>query len=74
MIQDKAQFAVSGCSLNKGCNAGLDHLWASLRAWRETISCGVASLEKDMPFPARRALQLTVSRHADMWLLYVTPH
>jgi len=32
MIQDKAQFAVNGCSLNKGCNTGLDHLWASLRA------------------------------------------
>ncbi len=29
MIQDKAQFAVNGWSLNKGCNAGLDHLWAS---------------------------------------------
>ncbi len=74
MIQDKAQCAVNGWSLNKGCNAGLDHLWASLRARREADICGVASLEKDMPFPARRALQLTASRHADMCLLYVTPH
>ena len=74
MIQDKAQFAVNGCSLNKGCNAGLDHLWASLRARREAVICGVASLEKDMPFPARRALQLTASRHADMCHTYVTLH
>ena len=74
MIQDKAQFAVNGGSINKGCNAGLDHLWASLRARREAVICGVASLEKDMPFPARRALQLTASHHADMYHLYVTPH
>ena len=74
MIQDKAQFAVNGCSINKSCNAVLDHLWASLRARREAIICGVAALEKDKPFPARRALQLTASRHADMHHLYVTPH
>ncbi len=74
MIQDKAQSAVNGPSLNKGCNAGLGHLWASLRAWREAVICGVASLEKGMPFSARRALQLTASRHADMCPLYVTPH
>jgi len=29
MIQDKAQFAVNGYSLNKDCNAVLSHLWAS---------------------------------------------
>ena len=74
MTQDKAQFAVNGCSINKGCNAGLGHLRISLRARREAIICGVASLEKDMPFPARRALQLMASRHADMRHLYVTPH
>ena len=74
MIQDKEQFAVNGCSLNKGCNAGLGHLWASLRARREAIICGVASLGKGMPFPAKRALQLITSRHADMCHLYVTPH
>jgi hypothetical protein len=74
MTQDKAQFAVNGCSLNKGCNAVLGHLWVSLRARREAIICGVASLEKDMPFPAGRALQPMTSRHADMYNLYVTPH
>ena len=74
MIQDKAQFAVNGCSLNKGCNAGLGHLWASLRAWREAVICCVASLGKGMPFPVRRALQLTASCHADMYTLYVAPH
>ena len=74
MIQDKAQSAVNGYSLNKGCNAGLSHMWVSLRARRETIICGVAPLGKDMPFPARRALQLMASRHADVCHLYVTPH
>ena len=74
MIQDKAQFAVNGPSIDKGCNAVLGHLWASLRARREAIICHVASLEKDMPFPARRALQLMASRHADMRRLFVTPH
>ena len=74
MTQDKAQSAVNGCAIHKGCNAGLSHLWASLRARREAIICGVASLGKDMPFPARRALQLITSRHADMCHLCVTPH
>jgi len=74
MIQDKAQFAVNGYSLNKGCNAGLSHLWVSLRARREAIICGVASLGKDMPFPAKRALQIMASRHADMYHLHVTSH
>ena len=83
MIQDKAQPAVNGYPLNKGCNAVLDYLWASLRARRETVNCGVASLAKGPPFPARRALhpkgtsigaQLTVSRLADTYTLSVTPH
>jgi hypothetical protein len=67
MTQDKAQFAVNGYSLNKGWNAGLSDLWASLRARREAIICGVASLGKGMPFPAKRALQLMASRHADRY-------
>ena len=74
MIQDKARFAVNGHSLNKDWNAVLDHLWASLRARREAVICCVAPLGKDMPFPARLALQLTTSRHADMYHLCVTPH
>ena len=65
MTQDKAQPAVNGYSLNKGCNAVLGHLWASLRARREA---------KGAPFPARRALQLTASRLADTYTLFVTPH
>ena len=74
MDEVKAQSAVNGCSLSQGCNAGLGHLGASLRARREAAICGVASLGKDMPFPARRALQLTASRHADMCTVYATPH
>ena len=34
MRQDKAQFAVNGCSIDKDCNAVLVHLCASLRARR----------------------------------------
>ncbi len=49
MTQDKAQSAVNGCSLNKGCNAVLSHLWASLRARRQVVICGVAFLGKDAP-------------------------
>ena len=83
MTQDKTQPAVNGYSLNKGCNAVLGHMWASLRARREAVICGVASLVKGMPFPARRALhpkgtscgaQLTASRLADTYTLCVTPH
>jgi len=65
MIQDKAQLAVNGYSLNKGCNTVLSHLWVSLRARREAVICGVPSLGKDQAFPARRALQLTASGHAE---------
>ena len=74
MIQDKAQFAVNGCSLNKNCNAVLSHLWASLRARREAVICCVASLGKDQPFPARFALQLTASRHAESIIKYDAVH
>ena len=74
MTQDKAQPAVNGCSLNKGCNAGLGHLWASLRARREAVICGGAPLEKGAPFPARRALQLTASCHAENVKQYRTLH
>ena len=74
MIQDKAQFAVNGYSLNKDCNAELSHLWASLRARREAVICAVAPLGKDQPFPARRALQLTASRHAESAINYDAVH
>jgi hypothetical protein len=73
MIQDKAQFAVNGYSLNKDCNAVLGHLWASLRARREAVICK-APLGKDQPFPARRALQLTASRHAESTINYDAVH
>ena len=74
MIQDKAQSAVKGCSLDKGCNAVLNHLWASLRARREAAICGVTFLEKGRPFPAERALQLTASRRAENVKQYRTLH
>ena len=64
MIQVKAQPAINGRPLNKGCNAGLSLLWVSLRARREGIICCVPSLVKGVPFPARRALQLIPSRLA----------
>jgi len=37
MSQDKAQFAVNGCSIDKDCNAVLAYLVASLRARREAV-------------------------------------
>ncbi|GBE09348.1 hypothetical protein BMS3Abin11_02480 [bacterium BMS3Abin11] len=46
MVQDKTQFAGNGNSLGKNCNAVLNHLWASLRAWRETVIYGVRFLAK----------------------------
>jgi hypothetical protein len=55
MTQDKAQPAVNGCPINKGCYAGLSHLRASLRARREAIIRVVALLGKGAPFPAQRA-------------------
>ena len=74
MSQDKTQFAVNGCSIGQGCNAVLGHLVASLRARREAVICVVASFAKDMPFTARRAWQLTTSRHAETYVLFDTPH
>ncbi len=74
MSQDKAQSAINGRPLNKECNAVLGHLWSSLRARREAVIYCVASLGKGMPFPARRALQLTASRCADRHHLWVAPH
>ena len=74
MTQDKAHSEVKGCSLNKGCNAVLNHLWASLRARRVAVIRGVALLEKDMPFPAERVLQLTASRHAEIVKQFRTLH
>ena len=74
MIQDKAQFAVNGYSLNKDWNVVLSHLWVSLWARREAVICVVASLGKDQPFPARRASQLTASRHAKSAINYDAVH
>ena len=81
MIQDKAQFAVNGYSLNKKWNAVLSHLWASLRARGETVICSVTSLGKDQPFPARRASPqaptlgaLMASRHAESAINYDAVH
>ncbi len=65
MIQDKAQSEENGKVLFKGCNAVLDHLGDSLRASRESVVRGVASLGKGMPLPARRALRPTASRLAE---------
>ncbi len=48
MVQDKAQFAGNGYSPGKSCNAVLSHLWASLRARRETVIYGVRFLAKGM--------------------------
>ncbi len=82
MIQNKAQVAVNGYSLNKGCNEVLGHSWASLRVRREAVICGCrlrapalgAPLGKDQPFPARRALQLTDSRRAESTTIYDAVH
>ena len=65
MIQDKAQFAGNGESgtpsrgrrvLSKDCNAGLDHLVRSLRASREALVRGVATLGKDWAIPCEARL------------------
>ena len=74
MSQNKAQFAVNGYSLNKDCNAVLGHLWVSLRARREAVISFVTPLGKDQPFPARRASQLTASRHAESIISYDAVH
>ena len=81
MIQDKAQFTVNGYSLNKDWTKSrrlkrrvLSHLWVSLRARGEAVICSAASLGKDQPFPARRAMQLTASRHAESAINYDAVH
>lgn len=74
MNQGKAQFEANGYSIGKDCNAALVHLGASLRARREAVICVVAPLVKDTPFTARRALQLTASRHAEIYVLFDTLH
>jgi len=56
MTQDKAQSAVNGISLYKDCNAVLGHLRDSLRARREAVICGVASLDKGMAIPCETRL------------------
>jgi len=55
-IQVKAQPAVNGRSLNKGCKAGLELLWGSRRAIRESIICCVSPLEKDRAIPCETGL------------------
>jgi len=89
MIQDKAQFAVNGYSLNKDWNAVLSHLWVSLRARREAViqRCRLrvptlgAPLGKDQPFTERPLrlkrllwVQLTASRHAESVINYGAVH
>ena len=74
MNQGKAQFAANGYSIGKDCNAALVHLGTSLRARREAVICVVTPLVKDTPFTARRALQLTASRHAEIYVLFDTLH
>lgn len=60
-------------------NAGLCHLWASLRARREAIIRVLALLRKGAPFPAQRAwhpkgtscgARLLSSRHAKIRTLH----
>jgi hypothetical protein len=55
MTQDKTQPAVNGYSLNKGCNAGLGHLWASLRAGSVILITGVFNQIECGAIPARNA-------------------
>ena len=55
-FQVKAQPAVNGHPLNKGCNAGLKLLWGSLWARREGIICCVAPLGKDPAIPCETRL------------------
>jgi len=74
MSQDKAQSAVNGGSIRKDCNAALAHLVTSLRARREATICVVAPFVKDTPFTAGRALQLTASHHAEIYVLFDTLH
>ncbi len=74
MIQVKAQPAVNGNSLSKGCNAGLDYLRASLRARREDIICGVTSLVKGATIPCETRLAANIFSSRLMHDLYRTLH
>ena len=65
MTQDKAQLENNGQVLVEDCNAVLGHLVNSLRASREALVRCVTPLEKDRPFPARRALRTNASRPAE---------
>ncbi len=70
MLQDKAQFAVNGCSLNKNCNAVLSYLWVSLRARREAVSCKACLAGNGGSFPRDATQQLTASRRAESTIKY----
>ncbi len=61
MFQDKAQTAMNGPVLHKGCNTVLGHLGASHRASWEAVVRGVTPLGKDQQLPARWALRPTTS-------------
>jgi len=74
MIKDKAQTAVNGRVLYKGCNAVLDHLACSLRASLEAVTRGVATFGKGMPLPSSRALRLTASRLAESIHIVLMDH
>ncbi len=66
MFQDKAQTAMNGPVLHKGCNTVLGHLGASLRAsWEAVVRC-VTPLGKGQPLPARRAFRTTTSQLAEL--------
>ena len=69
MIQDKAQPAVNGYSLNKGCNAVLGYLRASLRARRAAVISRVSSHVKGTPLPSIRAIHLKDYLLADKYTL-----
>ncbi len=90
MIQDKAQFAVNGCSLDKSCTKSRHFRRRRIESFVRLPSGAArsrhlqvspkgalylgASLGKDQPFPARHDLQLTASHHVEMCHLYVTPY
>ena len=59
-VQDKAQFAGNGCSIDKGCNAVLNVLGGSLRASREAAIRGVTPLGDGATIP--REARLAASR------------
>ena len=74
MTQDKTQPAGNGAALSEGCNAVLGHLACSLRASREAVVRGVASLAKGEPLPAERALRTPASRLAELINIVTVGH